>query len=84
MIMRDMKNVSDTVWPSTKRRIEARVRAERRNRVISQVVGVTVGLNSVVLALYLLIPAGMWLVLGLLIFGSAFTSLVVKDILDEA
>jgi len=84
MIMRDMKNVSDTVWPSTKRRIEARVRAERRNRVISQVVGVTVGLNSVVLALYLLIPAGMWLALGLLIFGSAFTALIVKDILDEA
>lgn len=79
MIMRDMKNVSGTVWPSTKRR-----RAERRNRVISQVVGVTVGLNSVVLALYLLIPAGMWLALGLLMFGSAFTALIVKDILDEA
>lgn len=79
MIMRDMKNVSGAVWPSTKRR-----RAERRNRVISQVVAVTVGFNATIYALTLLIPAGMWLALGLLAFGSAFTSLIVKDILDEA
>ena len=76
MMMRDVK---DGVWPSTRRR-----RAERRNRVISQVVGVTVGLNATIYALALLIPAGMWLALGLLMFGSAFTTLIVKDILDEA
>lgn len=79
MIMRDMKDVSGTVWPSTRRR-----RSARRNRVISQVVGVTVGLNAMIYALTLLIPAGMWLALGLLVFGSAFTTLIVKDILDEA
>lgn len=79
MIMRDMKNVSGAVWPSTKRR-----RSARRNRVISQVVAVTVGFNATVYALTLLIPAGMWLALGLLMLGSAFTSLIVKDILDEA
>lgn len=76
MMMRDVK---DGVWPSTRRR-----RAERRNRVISQVVAVTVGLNATIYALTLLIPNGLWLALGLLAFGSAFTSLVVKDILDEA
>ena len=76
MMMRDVK---DGVWPSTKRR-----RSARRNRVISQVVGVTVGFNAMVYALTLLIPAGMWLALGLLMLGSAFTSLIVKDILDEA
>lgn len=74
-----MRDVKDGVWPSTKRR-----RAERRNRVISQVVGVTVGFNAMVYALALLIPNGMWLALGLLMFGSAFTTLIVKDILDEA
>ena len=76
MMMRDVK---DGVWPSTRRR-----RAERRNRVISQVVAVTVGLNATIYALTLLIPNGLWLALGLLAFGSAFTALVVKDILDEA
>lgn len=73
MFMRDYK------WPSSKRR-----RAAKRSKVMSQALGVAVGLNSVVYALTLLIPAGMWLALGLLVVGSAFTTAIVQDILNDA
>ena len=73
MISKDYK------WPSSKRR-----RIERRNKIISQVVAVAVGLNAVGFSLSVLVPEGLWLALGLLVTGSALTTAVVKDILDEA
>jgi len=73
MISKDYK------WPSSKRR-----RIERRNRIISQVVAVAVGLNAATYSLILLIPEGQWLALILLTLGTALTTAVVKDILDEA
>jgi hypothetical protein len=73
MTMRDYK------WPSSKRR-----RAKQRNRVMSRALGVAVGLNAIAYALTLLIPAGMWLALGLLVAGSAFTTAIVQDILNDA
>lgn len=72
MIKRDYK------WPSTGRR-----RIERRNRIISQVVAVAVGLNAVTYALALLIPNGMWLALFLLVAGTSLTTAVMKDIFSE-
>ena len=69
----------DYKWPSSKRR-----RAAKRSKVMSQALGVAVGLNSVVYALTLLIPEGMWLALGLLTVGSAFTTAIVQDILNDA
>jgi len=69
----------DYKWPSSKRR-----RIERRNRIISQVVAVAVGLNAATYSLILLIPEGQWLALILLTLGTALTTAVVKDILDEA
>jgi len=69
----------DYKWPSTGRR-----RIERRNQVISQVVAVAVGLNAATYSLILLIPEGQWLALILLTLGTALTTAVVKDILDEA
>ena len=67
----------DHKWPSTKRR-----RAAQRNKVISQVVAVTVGVNCVAFSLALLVPAGQWLALGLLVGGTALTTAVVNDILN--
>ena len=72
MVMRDYK------WPSSKRR-----RAEQRNKVMSQALGVAVGLNAIAYALSLLAPHGMWLALGLLVAGSAFTTAIVQDILSD-
>ena len=72
MIKRDYK------WPSTGRR-----RIERRNRIISQVVAVAVGLNAVTYALALLIPEGLWLALFLLVAGTSLTTAVMKDIFSE-
>ena len=72
MIKRDYK------WPSTGRR-----RIERRNRIISQVVAVAVGLNAVTYALTLLIPEGLWLALILLVVGTSLTTAVMKDIFSE-
>lgn len=69
----------DYKWPSSKRR-----RIERRNRIISQVVAVAVGLNAVGFSLSVLVPEGLWLALILLTLGTALTTAVVKDILNEA
>ena len=73
----------DYKWPSSKRRRAAK-RSKVMSRVMSQALGVAVGLNSVVYALTLLIPEGMWLALGLLTVGSAFTTAIVQDILNDA
>jgi hypothetical protein len=69
----------DYKWPSSKRR-----RAAKRSKVMSQALGVAVGLNAIAYALTLLIPNGMWLALGLLTVGSAFTTAIVQDILNDA
>ena len=76
MISRDVK---DGVWPSTKRR-----RAAARSKTVWQGVALAAGLNLVLFSLALLAPAGMWLALMGLVFGSVCTTLVVKNILDEA
>jgi hypothetical protein len=72
MISKDYK------WPSSKRR-----RVEERNRVISQAIGVAVGLNAVGFSLSVLVPEGLWLALGLLVAGTAFTTALVKDIFSD-
>lgn len=67
----------DHKWPSTKRR-----HIEQRNKVISQVVAVAVGLNAATYALALLVPEGQWFALLLLTSGTALTTAVTKDILN--
>jgi len=68
----------DYKWPSTGRR-----RIERRNKIISQAIGVAVGLNSIGFSLSLLVPEGLWLALILLTLGTVLTTALVKDIFNE-